>query len=161
MSIASGSILAAEGFSPTAAPSLAVEAPRPAPSPVSARVIPASVPPAPAAVPDATGSLLRTVSGLAAVLGLLVLCLWGMKRVGGGRMSSGSVVKVIGGVSVGNRERVMVLEVGDEWIVIGVAPGQVNSLAQMPRQAEATPAQPDAPGFAAWLKHSIEKRHAK
>lgn len=83
-----------------------------------------------------------------------------MKRLGSGRLSPGSVVKIIGGVSVGNRERVMVLEVADEWIVIGVAPGQVITLTQMPRQAHATPAQPDAPGFSAGLKKSIEKRHA-
>lgn len=89
-----------------------------------------------------------------------MLCLWAMKRMGGGRLPSGSVIKVIGGVSVGNRERVMVLEVADEWIVIGVAPGHVSTLAQMPRQVQATPAQPDAPGFSAWLKQSIEKRHA-
>jgi len=139
-----------------------IDTPRATPPLLSARVIPTPVPQLAAiAAPDAAGSLLRTVSGLAAVLALLALCLWGMKRLGGGRLASGSVVKVIGGVSVGNRERVMVLEVADEWIVIGVAPGQVSTLAQMPRQAQATPAQPDAPGFAAWLKHSIEKRHAK
>lgn len=139
-----------------------VDAPRAAPSLSSARVIPApATPAATISAASATGSLLRTIFGLAAVLGLLALCLWGMKRMGGGRLSTGSVVKVVGGVSVGSRERVMVLEVAGEWIVIGVAPGHVSTLAQMPRQAENSPAQPDAPGFSAWLKQSIEKRHAK
>ena len=159
--IASGSVLAADEASPTVAPAVAaVDTPRAAPPLLSARVIPAPVQPAIAA-PDSTGSLLRTVSGLAAVLALLALCLWGMKRLGGSRLSAGSVVKVVGGVSVGNRERVMVLEVAGEWIVIGVAPGHVSTLAQMPRQVQPAPAQLDAPGFSAWLKQSIEKRHAK
>ena len=87
--------------------------------------------------------------------------LWFLKRMGGGRFAPGSVVKIVGGVSVGNRERVMVVEVADQWIVIGVAPGQVNTLATLPRQEQpaAQPA-PGVPNFSAWLKQTIEKRNA-
>jgi len=55
-----------------------------------------------------------------------------------------------------------VLEVADQWIVVGVAPGSVNALANMPRQEQlsetATPQQ--ASQFANWLKQKIDKRNA-
>jgi flagellar protein FliO/FliZ len=112
--------------------------------------------------PSSAGSLLQVIFGLIVVLGLRAGALWVLKRAGGGRLAGGSVVKIVGGVSVGNRERVMVLEVADQWIVIGVAPGQVSKLADMPRQEQqqGAAALPGAPNFSAWLKQTIEKRNA-
>ena len=46
-------------------------------------------------------------------------------------------MRVVGGVSVGTRERVVVLEVADTWLVVGVAPGQVQTLHTLPRQESA------------------------
>lgn len=139
----------------------------PAEAPAAARPAlpaPATMPAAPApagSAPSSAGSLLQVVFGLLVVLGLLAGALWFLKRLGGGRFAPGSVVKIVGGVSVGNRERVMVVEVADQWIVIGVAPGQVNTLATLPRQ-EQPAAQPatGVPNFNAWLKQTIEKRNA-
>jgi flagellar protein FliO/FliZ len=75
-------------------------------------------------------------------------------------LQSSAAAKIVGGVSVGNRERVVVVEVADLWIVVGVAPGRVNALATMPRQK--TAAGDDAPAannFSSWMKQIIEKRN--
>jgi flagellar protein FliO/FliZ len=83
-----------------------------------------------------------------------------LKRVGGGRLAAGSAVKVLGGVSVSKSERVMGVVVADQWIVIGVAPGQVTTLASMPRQEQqAHDAVSGAPNFSAWLKQTVERRN--
>jgi flagellar protein FliO/FliZ len=132
-------------------------------TPAAAAPAPAQLPAltAPAAATSSAGSLLQVVFGLLVVMGLLAGALWFLKRMGGGRFAPGSVVKIVGGVSVGNRERVMVVEVADQWIVIGVAPGQVSTLASMPRQDQpAAQAAPGVPNFSAWLKQTIEKRNA-
>src|SRR5450830_399046 len=82
----------------------------------------------PAAVASsATGSVFTMLLGLVAVLALMVSLGWLFKGAG-----SNAVAKIIGGVSVGTRERVLVVEVADQWIVVGVAPGRVNTLATMP-----------------------------
>ena len=134
----------------------------PAQRPALGSAAPAAAAQAPVtSAPGSAGSLLQVVFGLLVVLGLLAGALWFLKRLGGGRFAPGSVVKIVGGVSVGNRERVMVVEVADQWIVIGVAPGQVNTLASMPRQEQpAAQAAAGAPNFSAWLKQTIEKRNA-
>ena len=142
-----------------AAPASGVAAP--AQRPALGSAAPAAAPAPVTSAPGSAGSLLQVVFGLLVVLGLLAGALWFLKRLGGGRFAPGSVVKIVGGVSVGNRERVMVVEVADQWIVIGVAPGQVNTLASMPRQEQpAAQAAAGAPNFSAWLKQTIEKRNA-
>lgn len=37
-------------------------------------------------------------------------------------------MKVVGGVALGPRERIVLLEIGDEWLVIGIVPGQIRTL---------------------------------
>jgi flagellar protein FliO/FliZ len=108
------------------------------------------------------GNMLQFAIGLAMVLGLIVAAGWFAKRFSIGPSAAG-LVKVVAGAAVGQRERVVVVEVGDVWMVLGVAPGRVNALHTMPRgsvSAHPTLAhQPGAPtGFAGWLKQTMEKR---
>jgi flagellar protein FliO/FliZ len=173
LALAAGAAMAQEAATPAPAAVAAQpaqvqpQAPAPVASPAPAMAAaPATAAQAQAATvtsaPSSAGSLLQVIFGLIVVLGLLAGALWVLKRVGGGRLAGGSVVKIVGGVSVGNRERVMVVEVADQWIVIGVAPGQVSKLADMPRQEQqqGAAALPGAPNFSAWLKQTIEKRNA-
>lgn len=108
-----------------------------------------------------TGGLLQVLLGLILVLGLMAALAWALKRFGATRAAGGAAVRVVGGVSVGGRERVLIVEVADQWIVVGVAPGRVNALATMPRQENAVSATaPAAQNFSAWLKQTMEKRNA-
>ncbi len=109
-------------------------------------------------------NLVQFAVGLAMVLGLIVAAGWFAKRFSIGPATSG-LVKVVAGAAVGQRERVVIVEVGEVWMVLGVAPGRVNALHTMPRgPASAQPilaAAGGAPGgFAGWLKQTMEKRRA-
>jgi flagellar protein FliO/FliZ len=108
------------------------------------------------------GSMLQFGLGLAVVLGLIVAAGWFMKRFSIGPSAAGTL-KVVAGTAVGQRERVVVVEIGETWMVLGVAPGRVNALHTMPRGQIATsqsvPVGTPA-GFAAWLKEKMEKRSA-
>lgn len=110
------------------------------------------------------GDLFQILFGLMIVLAVMGGIAWMLRKAGVAGRNNGSVVKIVGGVNVGNRERVMVVEVADQWIVVGVAVGRVNALATLPKQAEQVPAQAatesDANNFASWLKQTIDKRKA-
>jgi len=112
------------------------------------------------------GSMLQFALGLAIVLGLIVAAGWFMKRFSIGPSASG-LVRVVAGAAVGQRERVVVVEIGETWMVLGVAPGRVNTLHTMPRGEVAaagtqqTPAALNPAAFAGWLKETMEKRRAK
>ena len=85
--------------------------------------------------------LLQAGLGMLMVLGLIFACAWlarrfGLQRFGGG----GQVVKVVSSASVGQRERVVVVEVAGTWLVLGVTASQVNTLHSLPAQAVASAA---------------------
>ena len=87
---------------------------------------------------------------------------WLLQRLNGNRAGSSGAVRIVGGVSVGSRERVLVLEVGEQWIVVGVGAGRVNALSTMPRQdnADAVLPAPALSPFASWLRQITERRNA-
>lgn len=124
-----------------------------------------AVPPAPtlpAAAPDLGSSALQMVFGLLVVLGLLLGALWLLKRLSQPRGAVAGLMRVVAGVAIGPRERVVILELGNSWLVLGVAPGQVTTLAEIPRQELPPGAQaPVAGEFPAWLKHIVATRGKK
>ena len=114
------------------------------------------------------GSLMQTIFGLSFVLAMLALFAWAMKRFGPRQQVGAAGLKIVGALNLGGRERLMVVEVGDQWIVVGASPGRVNALATMPRQdssggapANLHPHAPAASSFSEWLKQTIDKRNAK
>lgn len=111
---------------------------------------------------SAAGSLLQVFIGLVAVLLLIAGTAWVAKRFGVTPGSSTGLLRVVSSASVGTRERVVVVEVGESWLVVGVAPGSVNALLTLPRGEIQPAAMPGLNGsFAARLQQMIEKRRVK
>jgi flagellar protein FliO/FliZ len=121
----------------------------------------AEVPPAGVGAALPAGSVMQVVAGLAAVLALVGAVAWLLKRFSGLRGTGPGVIRIVAGAAVGQRERIVLVEVGETWLLVGVAPGQVRTLHTMARTAAAiAPAAPtpaDA-GFATWLRRMTERR---
>ena len=108
-----------------------------------------------------SGGLLQIATALLFVLGLVFVAAWLMRRLGPMNAGNKIPVKIIGGINVGNRERVMVVEVGDQWLILGVTANNINKLGSMPKQDEllnqsAQTAASDP--FSTWLKRTLDKR---
>jgi flagellar protein FliO/FliZ len=112
---------------------------------------------------------LQTLFALIVVLAVLGALAWFLKRYGPKVAGGNANLRVVGSLSLGGRERIVVVEVGNEWIVVGASPGRINALATMPRQdgqnnesggahAALAPHAPAAHSFADWLKQTIDKR---
>jgi flagellar protein FliO/FliZ len=80
--------------------------------------------------------LLQAAFGLATVLALIFLCGWAARRLGLRQSGSGRLLKVVSSTMVGQRERVVVVEIGGSWLVLGVAAGQVRALHTMPAESQ-------------------------
>jgi len=122
----------------------------------------AAAPPAVAASALPAGSIIQVVAGLAAVLALVAALAWLLRRYSGLRGSGTGVIRIVGGAAVGQRERIVLVEVGATWLLVGVAPGQVRALHTMPRTESASvPEPPEAAdqGFASRLRRMLEKRN--
>jgi flagellar protein FliO/FliZ len=114
-----------------------------------------------AAPVDLGGSALQLFLSLALIFALLGGSLWLLKRLSAPRGAAGGLMKVVAATAVGTRERVVVLEVGSTWLILGVAPGRVSALAEVPRQPL-----PQAPAggtveMPGWLRQVIERKHAR
>jgi len=98
--------------------------------------------------------LLQVVFALLLVLGAIGLFAWLLRRFAPGQASAGGMLKVVGGVMVGPRERLVVVEVQETWLLLGVAAGRVTLVHSMPRPpGGAVPASAPA-GFARVLSQA-------
>ena len=66
--------------------------------------------------------------GLVLVIGAIALCAWLVRRVF--RMAPGVSrhLKVVAGLPMGTRERIVLLQVGDTQLLVGVSPGRIQTL---------------------------------
>lgn len=89
------------------------------------------------AAPDTASSMLTVLLSLGLILGGFVGVAWLARRYLPG-MGAQGVVKVVGTTAVGTRERVVVVEVDNTWLLLGVGGGNVRLLHTLPRPADST-----------------------
>lgn len=93
---------------------------------------PAYTPPA----PSSSGSLLQISFSLLLVLAVIMTIAWLLKRMNIAQHGTGNLLKVVGSIAIGQRERVVMIEVDDTWVLIAVGPGQIRTLHTLPKTDE-------------------------
>lgn len=78
---------------------------------------------------SASSTLAQTAGALLLVLGVIFALAWLLRRMQGlrGGASQGAL-QVRAGINVGARERVLWVQAGDKHLLLGVAPGRVQTL---------------------------------
>jgi len=104
-----------------------------------------------------TGSLPHMMGALLAVLGLIFVLAWLLRRVQNMRPTSAGSLSVQGGLQVGARERVLWVRAGETHLLIGVAPGRVQTLHVFDHAPEVAPPVSGgaAPNFSDLLKRAL------
>lgn len=77
---------------------------------------------------DLTSAAVRMALGLIAVLALLGATAWASRRFRLGARLQGGAIEVVSGISLGARERVVVLRVGGEQVLVGISPSGMRTL---------------------------------
>jgi len=77
---------------------------------------------------DLTSAAIRMVLGLAVVLALLGAAAWVSRRFRLGAGMRGGLIEVVSGLSLGARERVVLIRVGGEQVLVGVSPSGMRTL---------------------------------
>ncbi len=108
------------------------------------------------------GTYVQTGFALLLIVAALFGTVWLAKKLSGHRVFGQGGMKIIGSIALGPRERIMLIEIGDDWLVVGVIPGQIRTLHQLPKgtpMQEALRTDQDKP-FSQWLKSVSERgRH--
>ncbi|MCP6692062.1 flagellar biosynthetic protein FliO [Pseudomonas donghuensis] len=89
---------------------------------------PAAAVVAPTASGSAAGQLTQLVLGLLLVLGLIFLLAWLLRRVQNAAPGSAQVIEILGSRALGPRDRLLLIQVGKEQILIGHSPGTIEAL---------------------------------
>lgn len=120
---------------------MAADAPRPAFTPVAS-----------------TSSLLQITFSLLLVLAVIMAVAWLLKRMNMTQPEAGKLLRVIGSIPVGQRERVVLVEVKDTWLVIGIAPGQIRTLHTLEKSEDFSPPSQSNSTFSTLLGTMIKSR---
>lgn len=78
--------------------------------------------------------VLQTLVGLLIITGVIVACAWLAKHLGLNRFTGSKYLQVVATIPLGSREKAVLLEVGQEYILLGVAPGCVNPLQKFSKE---------------------------
>lgn len=107
-------------------------------------------------------SLVRLTVGLAVVVLAILGLGWLLRRTGaGGAGGVAGQLRLLGGLSVGNRERVVLVQVGARQLLLGVAPGRVQTLHVLEENLEPARSEPGGEDFASRLRGLLGQGGAK
>lgn len=99
---------------------------------------------------------------LLAVAALAAGAAWLARRLSAPATGGTQWLRTVAALPIGPRERVLLLEVGSTWLLVGIAPGRVTALHAMPRPPEAlhaceSPRAEPAPRFALRLREQLAR----
>lgn len=83
-------------------------------------------------VDDLSSSYLsRIIIGLVLILVLIFLLAWVMKKMQLTPQSGQQLIKIVSAISVGHRDRIALIQVGGEQILVGLTPGRIHKLHEL------------------------------
>lgn len=106
------------------------------------------------------GSIVQGVFGLLLIIGLLIGAAYALRRFGGpSALGQSGPIRIVAGLAVGTRERILLIEVEDSWIVVGVTATQMRTLHTLPKgELPEADTRHGSPPFATWLKQFAERK---
>ena len=117
------------------------------------------------AAPSTAGSLAQVTLSLLLVLAIVFAAAWLMRRLRGFGRFGANTIQIIADAPLGTKERAVLIQIGQQQLLLGVAPGHINTLhvltepvspAVQPSVQGGTPVPPQgAADFKAILKRSL------
>jgi len=107
-----------------------------------------------------SGFFMQSVTALFIVLASVIALAWVMRRFGRLQSSAKGALQMIDGMALSTRERIVLVQVGDTQILLGVAPGRVEAVHVLDKPV-VTGGQEEVTGnFAARLREVLGKEQS-
>lgn len=78
--------------------------------------------------PTSSTYLIKLTAGLVAVLALVFILAWLVKKMQLVQHSNNGLIQIVSAIAVGQRERIALIQVGDEQILVALSPGKIEKL---------------------------------
>ena len=109
--------------------------------------------------PISSPYLMKLTGGLVLIVAIIFALAWLVKRFNLNQQAGSGLIRVVAGLSIGTRDRIVLLQVGDEQILLGLTPGRIEKLHTLARPLEASSAEQAVSGsFAARLNRLMGER---
>jgi flagellar protein FliO/FliZ len=104
--------------------------------------------------------LLKLTGGLLLVVLVIFALAWLLRKLNLNQQSNNSLIKIIAGLSLGTRDRIVLLQVGEEQILLGLTPGRIEKLHTLEVPLDVSGEQIAKSSFAASLNRLMGEREA-
>ncbi|WP_343349794.1 flagellar biosynthetic protein FliO [Pseudomonas sediminis] len=111
----------------------------------------------PMAGSDIAGQLGQLLLGLLLVIGLIFLLAWLLRRVQQLNPKGGQVIKLLSSQALGPRDRLVLVQVGNEQILLGLSAGRITPLHVLKEPVHLADAEQATPEFALRLMELMGK----
>ncbi|MFR0688389.1 flagellar biosynthetic protein FliO [Enterobacterales bacterium AE_CKDN230030158-1A_HGKHYDSX7] len=145
------SVLPLAGLSLLALADEAVKAPASNPAIVHASSTPSLI------TGSAGAQLMQLLLGLVLVVGLIFLLAWLVRRVQQVVPRGNQAIRLISSQALGPRDRLVLVQVGEEQVLLGLTPGRITPLHVMRQPVHAAESEPAQPEFAQRLLELLNK----
>ncbi len=78
--------------------------------------------------PVGVGQAVQVILGLFLVLGMIVAAAWAARRLQAIRPQGSGQIRVIEGMAIGTREKLLLVEVEGKRVLLGLSPGRIATL---------------------------------
>lgn len=102
--------------------------------------------------------VLQWMLGLVIVLAMFGGLVWLLRKAGGFSINQKSQLAVISGLSLGMREKLVLVKVGEKQLLLGVTPGRVDKLMELEGEARLFLEQADDGAFIKKLQEALQGR---
>ncbi|WP_300630036.1 flagellar biosynthetic protein FliO [Pseudomonas sp.] len=109
------------------------------------------------AVGSVGGQLTQLMLGLLLVVGLIFVLAWLMRRVQRIGPGNSQVIELVGSRALGPRDRLVLVQVGEEQILLGITPGRITPLHVLKTPVDAAKTEAATPEFAQRLMELLGK----
>ena len=101
--------------------------------------------------PVSSPYLLKLTAGLILVVAIIFLLAWFLKKMNFNQQSQQGLIQIVSALSIGTRDRILLVQVGEEQLLIGLTPGRIEKLHCLASPVEFAAASESRPSFAAKL----------
>ncbi|UCL85474.1 flagellar biosynthetic protein FliO [Pseudomonas sp. HS-18] len=106
---------------------------------------------------SAGAQLMQLLLGLVLVVGLIFLLAWLVRRVQQVVPRGNQSIRLISSQALGPRDRLVLVQVGEEQVLLGLTPGRITALHVMRQPVHAAETEPAQPEFAQRLLELLNK----
>lgn len=104
--------------------------------------------------------LVKLTGGLVAIVAIIFLLAWAVKKFNLNQQAGNGLLRIVAGISIGTRDRIVLLQVGEEQILLGLSPGRIEKLHTLAEPLKSAQGRPAAGAFASRLDRLMNEKES-